>query len=161
MGETGLSDDEILQAFANVKVFDGVTSRGLRIIAGIASRKELKKDEFVFQEGELGDALYIVLRGKVRISRQMSGMGEEALAVLGEGSAFGEMSLVDSHPRSADAMAHEKCELLCIHKDDFEELLLLNRDLASEILWNFVRMLSSRLRDTNDKMAFLTATARF
>lgn len=150
-----------LEAFSSIRVFEGISPRGLEQIASLAHLRGYDKDEYIFKEGDLGNSLFVVLRGKVRISREMSGMGEEALAVLEKGAAFGEMALIDAFPRSADAKAHETCEVLSITKEDFEELLLLNRDLASEILWNFVRMLSSRLRETNDKMAFLTATARF
>ncbi len=60
--------------------------------------------------------LYLILEGKVRISRDVPGMGEEALAVLGPGQIFGEMALLDESPRSADARVHERCQLLAIPK---------------------------------------------
>jgi CRP-like cAMP-binding protein len=97
----------------------------------------------------------------VRISRNLSGVGEEALAILGAGEAFGEMSLIDDTPRSADAHVHETCRLLVITREAFEDLLFIHKDLAFEILWNFVKILSQRLRETNDKMAFLTISGRF
>jgi len=81
--------------------------------------------------------------------------------VLRAGNYFGEMSLIDESPRSADAKAHESCELLVLKKDDLEDLLFVDRDLAYDLLWNFVRTLTSRLRDTNDKMTFLAVTNRF
>ena len=115
----------------------------------------------MFHEGEIGDKLYLILDGKVRISRNLPGMGEEALAVLGAGEAFGEMSLIDDTPRSADALVHERTRLLVITREAFEDLLFLHKDLAYEILWNFVKTLSGRLREANDKMAFMTVTARF
>jgi CRP-like cAMP-binding protein len=88
-------------------------------------------------------------------------MGEEALAVLGPGDAFGEMSLIDDFPRSADARVHERCRLLVIDKGALEDLLFVQKDLAYEILWNFVKTLSARLRETNDKMTFLSVTGKF
>jgi len=88
-------------------------------------------------------------------------MGEEALAVLGPGESFGEMSLIDDTPRSADARVHERCRLLVITREAFEDLLFVHKDLAYEILWNFVKTLSGRLREANDKMAFMTVSARF
>ena len=71
----------------------------------------------IFQYGDPGDKLFIMLEGKVRISREVAGMGEEALAVLGPGEVFGEMSLLDESPRSADARVHERCRLLVITKE--------------------------------------------
>ena len=102
-----------------------------------------------------------VLDGAVRISRVVPGMGEEALAVLRAGTHFGEMALIDDFPRSADARAHEACKLFVVRKEDMEDLLFVDRDLAYDLLWSFVRTLSGRLRETNDKMTFLATTSKF
>jgi CRP-like cAMP-binding protein len=115
----------------------------------------------VFQEGDKGDKFYLIIDGAVRISRMVPGMGEEALAVLKSGAYFGEMALIDDFPRSAHAIVHEKCRLFVIRKEDLEDLLFVDRDLAYELLWNFVRTLSGRLRETNDKMTFLSVTNKF
>ena len=88
-------------------------------------------------------------------------MGEEALAILRSGAYFGEMSLIDDAPRSAHALVHERCRLFVIAKSDLEDLLFVDRDLAYELLWNFVRTLTTRLRETNDKMTFLATTNKF
>lgn len=153
--------EEIRSALSKVRLFDGMANDGLDQIAAITTQRELGSGKYVFREGEIGDKLYIVLQGKVRISRTVPGMGEEALAVLGPGEAFGEMSLIDDFPRSADALVHESCQLAEISREALEELLFMNKDLAFEILWNFVKMLSSRLRETNDKMTFLSITGKF
>jgi CRP-like cAMP-binding protein len=71
------------------------------------------------------------------------------------------MALIDAAPRSADAKVHERCKLLALPKDAFEDLLFLHKDLAYEVLWSFVRMLTSRLRETNDKLTFLSVTGKF
>jgi len=142
-------------------LFRGLVPEALDRIAAIASQEAHGPGHFVFREGEVGDKLYLILEGKVRISRQLSGMGEEALAILGVGEAFGEMSLIDDTPRSADARVHESCKLLVITREAFEDLLFIHKDLAFEILWNFIKTLSGRLREANDKMAFMTMTGRF
>jgi CRP/FNR family cyclic AMP-dependent transcriptional regulator len=97
----------------------------------------------------------------VRISRQGPGMGEEALAILRASDYFGEMALIDDFPRSADAIAHESCKLLVLTKERVADLLFVDRDLAYDLLWSFVRTLSARLRETNDKMTFLAVSSRF
>ena len=148
-------------ALQSHRLFEGIRDEGLDRIASIATEESHAPDAFVFREGEPGDRLYLILEGKVRVSRQMPGMGEEALAVLGPGEAFGEMSLFDDAARSADARVQEPCRLLALRRDAFEELLLLDRDIAYEILWNMVRVLTGRLRDTNDEMTFLSLTGRF
>ena len=109
----------------------------------------------------MGDKFYLILEGAVRISRIVPGMGEEALAILRKNAYFGEMSLIDEAPRSAHALVHERCKLFVIAKRDLEDLLFVDRDLAYELLWNFVRTLTARLRETNDKMTFLATTNKF
>lgn len=153
--------DRTVSALSTINLFEGIDPRGLRDIAAIASEESHRLGEVIFKEGDTGGALYMILEGKVRVSREVSGMGEEALAVLGAGDAFGEMALIDEFPRSADVRVHERCRLLVISKEALEDLLFLNRDLAYEILWNFVKILSSRLRETNDKMTFLSVTGKF
>jgi len=88
-------------------------------------------------------------------------MGEEALAVLGPGEVFGEMALLDESPRSADARVHERCRVLAIPKDGFDDLLFMHKDLAFEVLWSMVRLLVGRLRETNNKLTFLSVSGRF
>jgi CRP-like cAMP-binding protein len=149
------------EALSKVELFRGLASRGLERVATIAAEERHALGHTLFREGDLGDKLYVILEGKVRISRQIAGMGEEALAVLGPGAAFGEMALVDDVPRSADAIVHERCRLLVITKEAMQDLLFIHKDLAYEILWNIVRILSSRLRETNDKMTFMSVSGKF
>ena len=155
---TGKSTLEIL---AQIGLFNGVPPSHLKRVVAIGVEETYATGAKVFEEGEVGDKLYIILEGKIRISREVSGMGEEALAVLGPGDAFGEMALIDDFPRSADARVHERCRCLVISKEGLEDLLFLHKELAYEILWNFVKILSARLRETNDKMTFLSVTGKF
>ncbi|MGA3121794.1 MAG: cyclic nucleotide-binding domain-containing protein [Polyangiaceae bacterium] len=146
---------------ARVPFFDGLTPEALALIARATTEESHVTGTKIFQYGDLGDKLFIILDGKVRISREIAGMGEEALAILGPGQVFGEMSLIDEFPRSADARVHERCRLLVIRKEEFDDLLFVHKDLAYEVLWNCVRILSARLRETNDKLTFLTTSSRF
>ncbi len=149
------------EQLAKVPFFDGLTREALAIIAHATNEESHATGTKLFQYGDPGDKLFIILEGKVRISREVAGMGEEALAVLGKGEVFGEMALLDDSPRSADARAHERCRLLVITKDAFDDLLFLHKDLAYEVLWSCVRMLSGRLREMNDKLAFLSTSNKF
>ncbi len=154
----GKSVEEIL---AQIDLFSGLPSLHLKRVAEIGQEVSYKTGKRMFDEGEVGDKFYLILEGAVRISRTVPGMGEEALAVLGLGNYFGEMSLIDDAPRSAAALAHENCRLFEIGRKDLEELLFVDRDMAYEFLWNVVRTLSRRLRATNDKMTFLATTSKF
>ena len=161
-GEAGaLADARREEPLAKVPFFDGLTAEALAMIAHVTTEESYPYGTRIFQYGDPGDKLYIITEGKVRIFREVGGMGEEALAVLGTGEVFGEMSLLDESTRSAGALAHESCRLLVITKDAFDDLLFLHKDLAYEVLWSCVRMLASRLRETNDKLTFLSTTGRF
>jgi CRP-like cAMP-binding protein len=149
---------EILEA---IPLFTGLLPTHLHRMASRAHVVGWKKNEYVFKHGDPGDGLYIVNSGAVRISRDASGMGEEALAIVRDGGHFGEMSLIDDVPRSADAIVHEDATLLKLGKDDMRDLLFVDRELAYELLWRFVRTLSGRLRESNDRLMMLTATSRF
>lgn len=152
---------ERIARLQKVPLFEGLTPPALQLVAQVASEESHALGTKIFQHGDVGDTLYIILEGKVRISREVPGMGEEALAVLGPGAVFGEMALLDEAPRSADARVHERCRLLTVSKDAFEDLLFLHKDLAFEVLWSVVRILTQRLRETNDKLTFLSISGKF
>ena len=149
---------ERIAQLAKVPLFAGLTPVALELLSRLATEESHALGTKIFQHG---DKLYVILDGKVRISRDVPGMGEEALAVLGPGAVFGEMALLDESPRSADARVHERCRVLALPKDAFEDLLFLHKDLAYEVLWSVVRMLTGRLRETNDKLTFLSVTGKF
>ena len=150
-----------LEILAQIDIFSGLPPMHLRRVVDIGVEEQYKSGATVFQEGEAGDKFFMILEGAVRISRMVPGMGEENLAVLRPAMYFGEMSLIDDAPRSATAVCHEKCRLFVVNRRDLEDLLFVDRDLAYELLWNWVRTLSRRLRASNDKMTFLATTSKF
>lgn len=152
---------ELIDLLASSPLFSGINPRHLRRLAAIGEEQSLNKNDYVFHQGDTDSTFFLILEGAVRISREVAGLGEEALTVLRPGSVFGEMALIEDSPRSADAIGHESCRLLVIKKQDLEDLLFVNRDLAYEFLWKLVRLLSRRLRETTDKMTFLTFASKF
>jgi CRP-like cAMP-binding protein len=159
--ELDLKGKSPLEILSQIDLFNGLPQGHLRRVVDIGVEEQYKGGATIFPEGEPGEKFYVIVEGAVRISRIVPGMGEEALAVLRPGNYFGEMSLIDDAPRSATAMCHEKCRLFVINRRDLEDLLFVDRDLAYELLWNWVRTLSRRLRATNDKMTFLATTSKF
>ncbi len=153
--------EKAVELLSKISLFAALQPSYLRRIANLGVEEDYEAGALIFKEGEHGDKMYLILSGAVRIGRQLPGMGEEALAVLRAGTHFGEMALIDDFPRSADARAHEPAKLFVIHKKDMEDLLFVDRDLAYDLLWSFVRTLSSRLRETNDKMSFMALTSKF
>ena len=152
---------EAVELLSRSKLFAGLPLPYLRRIADLGIEEDRKVGEVVFAEGDQGDSFYMIMEGAVRISKIVPGMGEEALAILRPGDFFGEMSLIDDSQRSAHALVHERCRLFVIRKGDLGDLLFVDRNLAYELLWSWVRTLSARLRESNDKMTFLATSSKF
>ncbi len=150
------------QALRACALFQSLPPDRLRKVADIAKHRDLPAGAIVFRAGDAGDEMYVVVAGKVRISKQVTGVGEEALGILEPGSHFGEMAMVDDSPRSADAIAHSACALAVIRREDLDQLMFVDKDLAYDLLWTFVRTLSARLRETNEKIkGFFAMTGGF
>jgi len=142
-------------------IFADLDEGELQRVAEVCREQKFQGAETVFKEGEPGNRLYIIAEGEVRISRNIPGSGEEALAVLKKGSVFGEMAIFDRSERSTDAIANADSMLLTISRSDFELLMDFNRDIAYKVLWAVVRLLSSRLRATNDNLRSFLAMSMF
>lgn len=154
--------NDLATQLSKIGLFQGLDKNQLHSILRISATEQFEKDAVIFEEGDPGEELYLILQGKVRISRHLTIVREEALAVLEEGQAFGEMAVIeDTVVRSATARAHEACTLLVLKKEPFQQLLQNDRDLAYAMLWNVVKQLSGRLRATNDKMMLLLGTGLF
>lgn len=146
---------------AQSPIFKGLDENELARVAQICETTSMKYDEFVFREGEEGDRLYIIGKGEVRISRDVPGMGEEAVAVLKQGACFGEMAVLDRSQRSTDAIVESACDLVMITRTDFEALLASDPALAHKVLWSVIRLLCHRLRNTNDSLQSILIMAMF
>ena len=142
-------------------IFADLDEGELQRVAEVCREQKFQGAETVFKEGEPGNRLFIIAEGEVRISRNIPGSGEEALAVLKKGSVFGEMAILDRSERSTDAIANADTLLLTISRSDFELLMDFNRDIAYKVLWAVVRLLSSRLRTTNDNLRSFLAMSMF
>ncbi|MBW8807157.1 MAG: Crp/Fnr family transcriptional regulator [Catenulisporales bacterium] len=112
---------------------------------------ELARGEVLFQEGDPGDSLYVVLRGKIKLGRTSGDGRENLVAVLGPGEMFGELSLFDPGPRSAGATALVDSTLLGLSSDELTPWLASRPDVARALL----RAIARRLRRTNDSMSDL------
>jgi len=146
---------------AQVALFQGLSHAQLRKVASICQPESVAAGTLIFREGEAAKSMYVLVTGKVRISRRVPGMGEEALAILDAGQYFGEMGVVEESVRSADAYAHADSTLWRIDRGQFEQLLFTDKELGYAVLWTLVRTLSGRLRETNEKMKAFFAMSKF
>src|SRR5580700_9243412 len=90
----------------NVAIFKTLDDDEISQVAEVCKSESFVSGEYIFREGENGNRLYLIVEGDVRISRNVPGSGEEALAVLKPGSLFGEMAVFDRSERSTDAISN-------------------------------------------------------
>jgi len=123
-------------------LFGGVATSELRSVAAVSDELSYRHGERIVSENEIGDALYLIVNGSVRIVKS-SDERQIELAVLGEGESFGEMSAIDEEVRSATVIANRDCDVLRISKDDLHEVLRESPQIAIELLRIFVKRLRS------------------
>ncbi len=87
----------------------------------------------IFKEGEPGDTMYIIQKGRVKITKRVDNV-EKILMVLGKGDFFGEMALIRNTPRTATATAVDTCELLAFNREGFLNMISKNSSIAMNII---------------------------
>lgn len=126
------------------ELFCDLTERELKIVDGFVHRRDFLAGEVVFDEGEEGQALYVIVSGKVAIC--LPGRQDTPLAELQNRDFFGELGLLDGWPRSAQARAVMPSELIVLARADFEHLMQSHARIASRIAFKLAHHLGQRLR---------------
>jgi CRP/FNR family transcriptional regulator, cyclic AMP receptor protein len=143
--------DDVLGRAPLFEALDADGARALR--AGIVE-VQFARGERLFDEGDAGDRLYVILEGKIKLTRTAPDGRENLLSVLGPGEMFGELSLFDPRPRTASAVALTDARLAALGHDYLRQWLTGRPDVAMHLL----RALAQRLRRANDVMADLVFT---
>ena len=143
-----------LHRLKNSPLFNSLTPLELKIVDGLMHERRYLTDEIVFDQGEEGQALYLVTSGRVAISRAVSRASDRAhastfvvVAELGPGSVFGDLALLDDSPRNAQARAMDNCELAVFFRADFLGLMETDAAIGYKISLNLARLIGQRLRD--------------
>ena len=137
-----------LDTLKKIPLFRYLTYQELVKVLNVTYLETYDAGTAIIKEGENGEELYIVLAGRVMVSRQ----GKEIVEIH-PGVHFGEMALVDQSPRSATVTAREPTRLLVVQRRSFYTLIRKEAVLAVKLLWSFVQVLSRRLRDTNEQLS--------
>ncbi len=143
---------EDIKLLKKLDIFKDLSSFELARIGKLIKSRIFEEGEQVVTMGEEGESLFIVKSGEAKVSRTIDNEKEEILAVLSVGDHFGEVALIDLHPRSADVYANNALQLLQIKKSDLEKLLTRDKDLAIKIYKTYATTLCKRLRDSNEHL---------
>ena len=126
----------------SVDLFKEIHGEVLSKVAQISEEIHTDLDQKIFDDGDQGDSMYVIINGKVSITKN-----KKEITLLGPGSCIGEMALLDQEPRSADAICIEDSTLLKINQIGFYELLASNDEIMKQI----IKILTKRLRLMNNK----------
>ncbi|HZI63772.1 MAG TPA: cyclic nucleotide-binding domain-containing protein [Thermoanaerobaculia bacterium] len=144
-----------LAAGDKVRLFreQGLSGRELEMLATFSKERRFPAGARIFSEGDPGTELYVVVEGRTRIGKPIAGGGEEVLAILERGDFFGEMSLIDGQPRSADASAHGgPVTALALDQATVNEVLAMDPQVALGFLQLLCRLIAKRLREIDEKV---------
>ncbi len=140
-GELNPTDNILKQ----IPIFSSLKHEDIIKIRELREEATVYKNSVIFNQGDIGDAFYILADGKVKITKTLEEGGETTLAVFRDGDFFGEMALIEDQPRTATATALEDCKLFKITKQNFEFLMRLNPTISLKIM----RFMSERVRTSS------------
>ena len=142
--------DHFISFLHQTPLFDKLDQEELQQIFPIIEEVNCKADEIIFNEGDQGDAWYIVYRGTVDVLKD-----DRKIAVIGEKECFGEMAILEDLPRSATVVASQKAILLRIGKEVFQQLINENNLVAYKLAYEMAQLLASRQRVTTEWLSKL------
>lgn len=153
----GRKDAAGAHRLGNTRLLDGLRAGELKIVESFLHERSYLPGEVVFDAGDEGQALYLILSGRIAICRP--GEIDKPIARLGSGEFFGEMALLDDLPRSAQVRALEASQVAVLFRGDFERLMESHGRIASRIAMQLARHLGLRLRGTMQRQAAVEAEA--
>ncbi len=137
-----------MEALRKIPIFRHLTYKEQTAVLSIAQTRTFPGGREIVIEGQPGEELFVVIRGRVSIEKN----GVE-IAELRAGGHFGEMGLIDNAPRSATVRATEPTRVMVITQKDLMNLMKRESILAVKMLWSFVQVLSDRLRAANTELS--------
>lgn len=138
----------------DIPFFDKITEDDLNVIADHLIFMEIDKDEILFKEGDKGDSVYFVVAGELEVIKETNTPAKKVvITTIQKNRPIGEMSIIDSTPRSATVRALSKTSLLSLSKNSFDLILEKRPRIGIEILKKIARLMSMNLRRTSAQLA--------
>lgn len=147
----------VVRALQQAQLFKNFTETGLNILAGIAQEKVLPLGTPLFVENMLGEALYVIVDGRIRISMRGPDGLERRLMLLEAGESLGEAALLRVGPRLCTATAETECHVLEIARRDVATLQRTKPQACLKLLMGVVELLGQRMRLADGEIRRLVA----
>jgi CRP/FNR family transcriptional regulator, cyclic AMP receptor protein len=142
-----------------VSLFESLSDEEIEALADVTISRRFLRDNVIILAEEVGDTLFIIREGQVKVSIVSEEGREVILTLLGAEAVFGELSLLDGKPRSANVIATQDTHLIMLRRPDFVQLICREPKIATALLAE----LASRLRKTDrqiEGLALLDVTSR-
>jgi CRP-like cAMP-binding protein len=152
MTDKSLLLDEIRDALLDCDLFKNFTAHDIQAAARYFGLTELKEDESIFREGDMGTFMCIVSEGDISVTKSNLEGKKVTLAKLRKGRTFGEMALLDGERRSATCIAATDCVLLTLSQESLEKMLEESPRTAANVIRAVAIALSRRLRMADGKL---------
>jgi CRP/FNR family transcriptional regulator/CRP/FNR family cyclic AMP-dependent transcriptional regulator len=143
---------EAVEALRRIPLFSSVGDADLEQLASLLIERRFPRNKTIVEEGLTGDYMYVIREGQVKVTKLSSDGREKILELLDEGDFFGEMSLLDSAPRSATVKTMNESRVLALSRADFLTLLRRSPDLAMAVIQELTR----RLRAVDEQASSLS-----
>lgn len=150
------SPPDTLAFLREVRLFKDIETPELTALGLSLRERSLKRGQVLFHEGDMGEEMFVVLRGSIVVSKPVKERVEQVLARMGPGDFFGEMSLFARSPRSATIQADSDATLLALDREALRRLTDLSPRAAAAFFYALVQVFIERLRASGDLVAEVT-----
>jgi CRP-like cAMP-binding protein len=140
-----------LAEMKNSPLFEGLSDAEIASLESLLEEKRITEGKTVFVENMLGESLYLIEQGTIKISKMLAEGDEKILVILGPEDFFGEMAILEGTPRSATARVAEDACLLSLQRKDFEAFCEKNPKLGLKLMRNIVRTFTRRVRENSEE----------
>ncbi len=155
----GLNLEQIINFLLDAPMFGDLDATGLSQIVHIMQVQTLRPGQYVFQEGDPGDAWYVLYGGEVEVLKDAS-TGRRIIAVLGRRACFGEMAILDGSPRSASVRVTQEATAFRFPRVAFNDLIAADNLAAYKLVHQIALVLVSRQRKTTARLVDLLSASQ-
>jgi CRP-like cAMP-binding protein len=143
----GLNRHQVEKHLEEISVLSVFNSEELKIFSGYLKRTGFDKDSKVYRQGDAGESLYFIIKGRAKVEIQPAGaLVPFTICILCSGMMFGEMAIIDGSPRSAGIVAEGELICVSITREDISSLLAAHPEIAKKLYHGLTLTLLQRLR---------------
>ena len=152
----GTKQNDLMAILRENILFRTLNKRELRYLSNVVYERIYQPNEVIFEEGDRGFGMYFIINGRIAITSK-GPEGEALITLLGKGSFFGELSLIDpENIRTGTAISKDRSLLIGLFKPDLAEILERKPNMGVKILLQLSKVLGRRLLETTERITLLS-----